>query len=90
MEERDFMFDAYNNQRRVPILQESVYVAIYLTIKTAKVVFRVIAIMHWLRAKRGLGGARNEAGGLGPRAFRKSRGLTELIRASEDARIIQF
>ena len=55
MEERDFMFDAYNNQRRVPILQESVYVAINLTIKTAKVVFRVIAIMHWLRAKRGLG-----------------------------------
>ena len=90
MEERDFMFDAYNNQGWVSILQESVYVAINLTIKTAKVVFRVIAIMHWLRAKRGLGCARNEAGGLGARVFRKSRGLTELIRAFEDTRIIQL
>src|SRR5580698_9914165 len=72
------------------ILQEGVYVTINLTIKTAKMVFRVIAIMHWLRAKRGLGRARNEAGGLGARVFRKSRGLTELIRAFEDARIIQL
>ena len=60
MEKRDFMFDAYNNQGWMSILQESVYVAINLTIKTAKMVFRVIAIMHWLRAKRGLGCARNE------------------------------
>ena len=90
MEKRDFMFDAYNNQGWMPILQESVYVAINLTIKTAKMVFRVIAIMHWIRAKRGLGCARNEAGGLGARVFRKSRRLTELIRAFEDARIIQL
>ena len=90
MEERDFMFDAHNNQGWMSILQESIYVAINLTIKTAKVVFRVIAIMHRLRAKRGLGCARNKAGGLGARAFRKSRGLTGLIRAFEDARIIQL
>ena len=90
MEERDFMFDACNNQGWIPILQESVYVAINLTIKMVKVVFRVIAIMHWLRAKRGLGCARNEAGGLGARVFRKSCGLAELIRAFEDARIIQL
>ncbi len=90
MEERDFMFDAYNNQGWMSILQESVYVAINLTIKTAKVVFRVIAIMHRLCAKRGFGCARNEASGLGARVFRKSRGLTELIRAFEDARIIQL
>src|SRR5271154_3506052 len=90
MEERDFMFDAYNNQGWMSILQESVYVAINLPIKTAKLVFRVIAIMHWLRAKRGLGCARNEAGGLGARVFRKSRGLTGLIRAFEDTRIIQL
>jgi hypothetical protein len=82
------MFDADNNQRWMSVLQESVYVAINLTIEMAKVVFRVIAIMHWLGAKRGLGSARNEAGGVGPRVFRKSRGLTELIRAFEDARII--
>src|SRR5580692_11173432 len=90
MEERDFMFDAYNNQGWMSILQESVYVTINLTIKMAKVVFRVIAIMHRLRAKRGLGCPWNEAGGLGARVFRKSRGLTELIRAFEDARIIQL
>src|ERR1700733_2933150 len=90
MEERDFMFAAYDNQRWMPILQQSVYVTINLTIKMLKVIFRVIAIMHWLRAKRGLGCARNEAGGLGARVFRKSRGLTELIRAFEDACIIQL
>src|SRR5580692_12370942 len=90
MEERDFMFDAHNNQGRLSILQQSVYVTINLTIKTAKVVFRVIAIMHWLRPKRGLGCARNEAGGLGARVLRKSRGLEGLIRAFEDARIIQL
>ncbi len=90
MKERDFMFDAHNNQGWMSILQESVYVAIDLTIKMAKVVFRVIAIVHWLRAKRGLGCARNQAGGLGPRVFRKSRGLAGLIRAFEDARIIQL
>src|SRR5579862_7730361 len=90
MEERDFMFDTYNNQGRMCILQESVYVAINLTIKTAKMVFRVIAIMHWLRAKRGLRCARNEAGGLGTRVSRKSRGLTELICAFADPRIIQL
>jgi hypothetical protein len=56
------------------ILKESVYVA----------------IMHWLRAKRGLGRTRNGAGGLGACVFRKSRGLTELIRAFEDARIVQL
>ena len=59
MEVRDFMFDAYNNQGWMSILQESVYVAIDLTIKKAKVVFRVIAIMHRLRAKRGIGCARS-------------------------------
>ena len=90
MEERNFMFDAYNNEGWMSILQEGVYVAINLTIKTAKMVFRVIAIMHWLRAKRGLGCARNEAGGVGPRVFRKSRGLTGLIRAFEDTRITQL
>jgi hypothetical protein len=90
MEERDFMFDAYNNQGWMSILQESVYVTINLTIKTAKMVFRVIAIMHRLRAKRGLGCARNEAGGLGARVFRKSRRLIELICAFRDARIIQL
>ncbi len=84
MEERDFMFDAHNNQGRMSILQQSVYVTINLTIKTAKMVFRVIAIMHWLRPKRGLGCARNEA------VFRKSRGLTGLIRAFEDTRITQL
>jgi hypothetical protein len=84
------MFDADNNQGRMCILQESVYVAINLTIKTAKMVFGVIAIMHWLRAKRGLGCVGNEAGGLSARVFRKPRGLTELIRAFEDARIIQL
>jgi hypothetical protein len=72
------------------ILQESVYVAINLTIKMFKMVLRVIAIMHRLRAKRGSGCARDEARGLGARVFRKSRGLTELIRAFEDARVIQF
>ena len=90
MEERDFMFDAYNNQGRMPILQESVNVAINLAKKTAKVVFRVIAIMHWLRAKRGFGSVRNEAGGFRARVFRKFRGLTGLIRAFEDPRIIQL
>src|SRR5580700_3433064 len=90
MKERDFMFDAYNNQGWMSILQESVYVTINLTIKTAKMVFRVIAIMHRLRAKRGLGCARNEAGGLGARVFRKSRRLIELICAFRDARIIQL
>jgi len=84
------MFDAYNDQGWISILQESVYVAINLTIEMAKVVFRVIAIMHRLGAKRGLGCARNEAGGVGPRASRKFRGLTELIRAFEDARIVQL
>src|ERR1700733_10784484 len=84
MEERDFVFDAHNNQRWMSILQESVYVAINLTIKKAELVFRVIAIVHWLRAKRGLGCARNETGGLGARVFRKSRCLTKLIRAFED------
>jgi len=81
MEKRDFMFDAYDNEGWMSFIQESVYVAIYLTIMAAKVVFSVIAIMHWLRAKRGLGCARNETGGLGARVFRKSRDLTELIRA---------
>jgi hypothetical protein len=90
MKERDFTFDAHNNEGWMPILQESVYVAINLTIKTVKVVFGVIAIMHWLRAKRRLGCARNEACGLGARVFRESRGFTELIRAFEDARVIQF
>jgi hypothetical protein len=90
MEQRDFMFDAYNNQGWMFILQESVHVAINLTIKTAKVVIRVIAIMHWLGAQRGLGCARNEAGGLGPRVFWKLRGLTDLIRAFKDTRIIQL
>ena len=90
MEERHFMFDAYNNQRWMSILQQSVYVAINLTIKMPKVVFRVIAIVYRLGPKRGLGCARNEAGGLGPRVFRKFHGLTELIRAFEDARIIQL
>jgi hypothetical protein len=59
MKERDLMSDAHNNQGWMPILQESVYVAINLTIKVAQVVVRVIAIVHWLRAKRGLGCARN-------------------------------
>ena len=90
MEERDFMFDAYDNQGWMPILQEGVYVAINLTIKMPKMVFRVIAIMHWLRAKRGLRCVRNEAGRLGARVFRKSRGLTRLIGAFKDARIIQL
>jgi hypothetical protein len=90
MKERDFMFDASNNQGWMSIFQKSVYVAINLTIKTAKVAFRVIAIMHRLRAKRGLGCARNEARGFGARVFRKSRGLTELISAFEEARIIQL
>jgi hypothetical protein len=90
MEERDFMFDAHDNQGWMSILQESVYIAINLTIKMAKVVFRVIAIMHWFRTKQGLRRARNEAGGLGARVSRKSRGLAGLIRAFEDARIIQL
>ena len=90
MEERHFMFDADNNQGRVSILQQSVYVAINLTIETTEVVVRVIAIVHRLRAKRGLRCVGDEAGGLRARVFRKSRGLTELIRASEDARIIQL
>jgi hypothetical protein len=90
MEERDLVFDAHNNERRMCILQESVYVAINLTIKMREMVFRVIAISHRLRAKRGLGCARNEAGGLGARVSRKCRSLTGLIRAFEDARVIQF
>jgi hypothetical protein len=89
MEERDFMFDADNNQGWMSILQERVYVAINLTVEAAKVVFRVIAIMHWLRAKRGLGCARNQACRLSAGVFRKSRGLAELIRAFEDARVVQ-
>jgi hypothetical protein len=68
MEKRDFMFDAYNNQGRMSILEESVHVAINLTIETAKV-FSVNAIMHWLRAKRGLGCARKEAGSFGAPVF---------------------
>src|SRR5579862_2992356 len=90
MKERDFMFDAYNNQGWMSVLQKSVYVAVNLRIKTAKVAFRVIAIMHRLRAKRGLGCAGNETGGLGARVFRKSRCLARLISAFEDTRIIQL
>src|SRR5450755_3687933 len=55
MEERDVMFDAYDNQRWMSVLQESVHVAINLTIKAAKMVFRVIAIVYRLSAKRGFG-----------------------------------
>jgi hypothetical protein len=90
VEKRDFVFDAYDNQGWMSIFEESVHVAINLTIETAKVVFRVIAIMHWLCAKRGLGCAGKEAGSFGARVFRKSSGLTELVRAFEDARIIQL
>ena len=90
MEERDFMLDACNHERWMSILQESVYVAINLTIKMLKMVFRVISIMHRLRAKRSLGCAGNEAGALCARVFRKSRGLTGLIGAFEDASVIQF
>ncbi len=52
MEEREFIFDAYNNEGWTSILQESVYVAINLTIKMVKMVLGVIAIVHRLRAKR--------------------------------------
>ena len=90
MEECDFMFDAHNNQGWMSILQESVYVTINLTIKAAKVVVRVIAIMHRLRSKRGLGRAGNEACGLGARVFRKSRGLAKLIRTFEDPGVVQL
>jgi hypothetical protein len=90
MEERDFMLDAHNNQGWMSILQQSVYVAINLSIEMAELIFRVIAIVHWLRTERGLGCTRNEAGGLGPSVSRKSRGLTGLIRAFENTRIIQL
>src|SRR5580693_5409570 len=90
MEERHFMFNARNNQGWISIFQERVYVAINLTIKTAEVLFRVIAVMHRLRAKRGFRCARNEAGSLSARIFRKSRHLAELIRAFKDARVIQL
>jgi hypothetical protein len=90
MEESDLMFDAHNNQGWLSIPEESVYVAVYLTIEMREVVFGVIAIVHWLCAKRGLGCFGNEAGGLRARVFRKSGGLTELISAFEDARIIQL
>jgi hypothetical protein len=90
MEERDFMFDACNNQGWISIFQESIYLAIDLTIEMANVVFRVIAIVHWLRAKRGFRCAGNEARRLGARVFRKFRGLAELIRAFKDARVIHL
>jgi hypothetical protein len=90
MEESYLMFDAHNNQGWLPIPEESVYVAINLTIEMCKVVFGVIAIMHWLCAKGGLGCIGNEASGFRARVLRKSGGLAELIRAFEDACIIQF
>ncbi len=89
MEERDFVFDAHNNEGWM-LVQESVYVAIDLTIKMFQVVFGMIAIMHGLCTKRGLRCARNEAGCLSARIFRKSRGLAELIRTFKDARVIQL
>jgi hypothetical protein len=90
MKQRHFMFDADHNERRMAIFQESVHVAIHLTIKVAKVVFSVIAIVHRLGAKRSLGRTRNEAGGFRACVFRKSRWLTEFIRAFENARVIQL
>ena len=37
LKQRHFMFDAYHKQRRMAILQESVYVAVHLTIEMATV-----------------------------------------------------
>ena len=48
------MFDTHNHQRRISIFQQSVYVAIDLPIKMAKMVFMVIAIVHRLCAQRSL------------------------------------
>ena len=53
MEERDFMFDAYNSQGWMCILQESVYVTIQSHDKNGQDGLPgEVAIMHQLRAKR--------------------------------------
>ena len=90
MEERDFMFDAHNNQGWMSILQESVHVAINLTKKMANVVFRVIATVC-------TGSARSEdwdAPGTRPAAsvpaFFGKLAASKDSTAFEDARVIQF
>ena len=90
MEERDLMFDAHNNQGWMSVLQESVYVAINLTIKMFQDGFQGDRDHAPAPREARIGTRQDEAGGLGARVFRKSRGLTGLIRAFEDARVIQF
>ena len=46
MKLRHFVFDANDNQRRMSILQQGVYISIHLSIEMAKVVFSMFVIVH--------------------------------------------